>query len=315
MATPTGTISFNDVNQEIGIREPNQRISFADFDVRVLADKRQAGETISFADLRGREWFFTVTLPSSSSTANIRTIAQNAGWNGDQAVRFIINSGFRVGPGSIATERGNTAALVSRGTFPFGIELVNNGEIVGGGGNGGNGTGNSSSAGSAGVAAMELSTQTRLINNGRIAGGGGGGGGAGASSRTNAGGFNNASTTATAASSGAGGAGSGSRGTASAQQTTRGGDGGVFTAGARANEASSRNMPSGSYARSARAAARGGAAGVNGANGGAGAADGDNTGGNTNRFTSGGGAGGLAIRRARLVTIVTQGTLNGGIET
>jgi hypothetical protein len=86
-----------------------------------------------------------------------------------------------------------TPGLTINGAWPNGIELVNNGTIVGRAGNGGagglGGTGpttindaTNGSAGSAGGLALTISVPVSIRNNGTIAGGGGGGGGGGGSS-------------------------------------------------------------------------------------------------------------------------------------
>ena len=327
MALPTGPISFRDINTEIiqptqiGASNPTTTRSLGDADVRIIANRTSG--SISFADLRGRSWFFNIIISSNRGGTNIRNLAVSAGWNGQQAVQFVINSGVRVGPGSVTSESGSAAGLVSRGEFPRGLTVVNNGQVIGQGGTGGSGFGNgrgsrsaSSTAGGSGTAAVEFSRTTRLFNNGQIAGGGGGGGGAAAADQSDLG-FGQRKTAV--ASSGAGGAGSGSRGNATtqadnAQARTLGGNGGITTAGARAAEAVARSrmdatLGYGIITNSSQSAARGGGAGGLGASGGGGVARrGDR------QSAAGGGAGGLAIRRNRLITMIVQGSLIGPVE-
>ena len=322
MATPTGTISAIDLNAEI-IRETDVEVnltrtrSLGEDDVRFLAGIPTG--PISFADLRGRTWFFTINLISNVDSANIRILARIAGWDEQSPLQFIINSGVRVGPGFTLSETGSSAALVSTGDFPRGLNVINNGQVIGRGGGGGNGFGNgrgsrsaSSTSGTGGRAGVEFSRTTRLINNGQIAGGGGGGGGAAAADQSDLG-FGQRKTAA--ASSGAGPAGNGSRGSATTQASdsqavTLGGKGGITTAGARASEAVARARMDFAYTQnSSQSAARGGAAGGLGAGGGAGVARRGDT-----LSAAGGGAAGLAIRRNRLITLVVQGTLNGPVE-
>lgn len=315
MATPTGTISISDLNAEI-IREtefePNltKQRSLGEDDVRVLAGKPTG--PISFNDLRGKTWFFTIIVSSNRSGTNIRTLATDAGWDGTQAVQFIINSGVRIGP--------DTAALVSTGDFPFGLTVVNNGQIIGRGGNGGNGSAvsrfsnrsASSTTGQNGFTGVRFSSTTRLINNGQIAGGGGGGGGAASADQSDLGFGQRLTGTA---SSGAGGAGSGQRGSVSlsvsdSEASTLGGNGGITAAGTRAARARARaRMDFGYATNSSTSESRGGAAGGLGA---AGAAGGELRG--DRPSASGGGSAGFAITQRRLITMVVQGTITGPIE-
>ena len=317
MALPTGPISFRDLNTEIVTSGASDIRSLGDEDVRVIANVLTG--PISLANLRGRSWFFTITVSSNRSGTNIRTLANNAGWNGLQAVQFIINSGVRVGPDSINSDTGNLASLVSRGQFPRGITLVNNGTIIGQGGRGGDaeaastrdssGTGRTAAAspGGPGGAAVEFSDTTRIINNGLIGGGGGGGGGA-AAADFDSGSTYRSSVSVAAASSGAGGAGFGTAGVARILADT-----GTSSTTEGENGAATINIGTVLSAvadfEGARAVATGGSGGTRGANGAAGNASAGDT-----RNARPGGAGGLAIRRSRFVTIVVSGQIFGGVE-
>jgi len=120
---------------------------------------------------------FSATLGSNTTNLDIRTFAQNSGWNGSDHVAITINSGVVV---SGNTAGNSTAACTISGSFPNGVSLINNGTIVGRGGNGGSGgNSGSGSAGSSGGTALTASVECLVDNRGTIAGGGGGGGGGG----------------------------------------------------------------------------------------------------------------------------------------
>lgn len=117
---------------------------------------------------------FAFTISSNQSGANLRTLAINAGWNQSSKLIATINGGVYVSSNSTGTP-----ALTVSGSFPGGVELTNNGIIVGMGGAGGaGGSSSSGSAGGAGGTALSVSSAITITNNGTIAGGGGGGGGA-----------------------------------------------------------------------------------------------------------------------------------------
>ena len=127
---------------------------------------------------------FEFTISTNQTNANLRTLAINAGWNGSTEVKCTINSGVIVSSNSTATP-----GLTVNGSFPNGVELINNGTIAGMGGAGGNGayrTGSypgaltSATVGGNGGTALAVSVALTLDNIGTIAGGGGGGGGAAA---------------------------------------------------------------------------------------------------------------------------------------
>tara|TARA_R110000796_G_scaffold182730_1_gene299229 strand:+ start:585 stop:1421 length:837 start_codon:yes stop_codon:yes gene_type:complete len=135
---------------------------------------------ISISNGYGKSNQFAFSITSSQTNANLRTLAVNAGWNQSSSLLATINSGVVMTSNSVGTP-----GLTINGSFPGGVELVNNGTIVGDGGNGGKGgdsafTGQSVGlAGSAGGLALTISVAASIRNNGTIAGGGGGGGGAG----------------------------------------------------------------------------------------------------------------------------------------
>lgn len=128
---------------------------------------------------------FTFTISTNQTNANLRTLAINAGWGGNAKVKCTINSGIIVSSNSTATP-----GLTVDGSFPNGVELINNGTIAGMGGAGGNGayrtgaapgTVVNATAGGNGGTALAVSVALTLDNVGTIAGGGGGGGGGGTS--------------------------------------------------------------------------------------------------------------------------------------
>lgn len=140
----------------------------------------------TFASASARGYGFTgaafiFTISSNQTNANLRTLALNAGWDGGSRVLATIGSGVYISSNSTGTP-----ALTISGSFPAGLELTNNGYIVGMGGNGGSGYNGGGYAlgpgenGSAGGLALSVSSTVSINNAGTIAGGGGGGGGGGA---------------------------------------------------------------------------------------------------------------------------------------
>jgi hypothetical protein len=130
---------------------------------------------------------FLFSILNNTTDVNVRQLAINAGWNQSDKVIATIGSGVIISGSSDATP-----ALVIDGSWPSGIELINNGIIQGCGGKGGNGgstdpeggtdgTGSASqgTAGSNGGTALSASVAVIITNNGSIRGGGGGGGGGG----------------------------------------------------------------------------------------------------------------------------------------
>ena len=176
----SGSISLSQVNVELGLSATAQ-ISMNDAAVRTLFGK--ASGAIAMSDGYGKANQFAFSIASNQTNANLRTLALNAGWNGTSKVVATINSGVYVSSNSTGTP-----ALTVNGSFPGGVELVNQGFIVGMGGAGGRGGGsqpfpsyNSPRAGENGFGgglALSVSSAISINNTGTIGGGGGGGGGA-----------------------------------------------------------------------------------------------------------------------------------------
>jgi hypothetical protein len=174
MSLPTtGPISLSQVNVELG-RSATAAISMNESAVRTLFGR--ASGAISMQDGRGKANQFNLTISSNQTNANLRTLAVNAGWNQTSRVIATINSGIFV-----SSNNTGTPALVINGSFPNGVELTNNGSIIGMGGRGGDsfqGYGPGFN-GNAGGLALSVAVAVSIRNNGTIGGGGGGGGGSG----------------------------------------------------------------------------------------------------------------------------------------
>ena len=123
--------------------------------------------SISLSNFYGAVKEFTFTVSSNQTNANLRTLAINAGWDQSSPVVCTINGGVYISSNSTATP-----ALTVNGSFPLGVQLTNNGLIIGMGGKGGN---SGSSSGLSGGIALSASVGVSINNTGTIAGGGGGG--------------------------------------------------------------------------------------------------------------------------------------------
>lgn len=119
---------------------------------------------------------FNLIISSNQTNANLRSLAIAAGWDQNSKLIATINSGIYISSNSTGTP-----ALTIYGSFPGGVDLTNNGFIIGMGGAGGTSqTANMSTAPAAagsGGPALSVSSPVRFTNTGTIAGGGGGGGG------------------------------------------------------------------------------------------------------------------------------------------
>lgn len=267
---------------------------------------------------------FKFTISSDQVNANLRTLANNAGYSGGGDVEATINTGVNC----YASNTSNYGLNI--GTFPSGtiVTLINKGFISGAGGNGSNAwtEGNPSSPTAAQAGGTALYTNNtgftvKLNNSAGTIRGGGGGGGWGADGYNSAGDNSPNSPTDGRVSGGGGGGGQG----------TVGGAGGVGGSYAGANGVN------GSAGSSSGAGAGGaaiqnnnfiyGGAGGNGGSWGAAGASGtlaptpqyfyaacppDYYPIATNFGAGSGGAGGYSIVGYSKITVISIGTLQGG---
>lgn len=120
---------------------------------------------------------YKLVISTNQTDVDLRAFALTSGWNGTSALLAIIQSNTYVSSSSTSTP-----ALTISGSFPAGVQLINNGYIVGRGGAGGSGSGQKTTGypGNAGGLALSVLTNVIINNLGTIGGGGGGGGGGGA---------------------------------------------------------------------------------------------------------------------------------------
>lgn len=174
MALPSsGTIAISQISVELG------RASTATTSLGETASRNLAGVpsgAISMSNFYGKSNTFTFTISSNQDRANLRSLAVAAGWNQSSAVIATLAGGVWIYSATTAT-----AALTIDGSWPGGVTLINNGNIVGMGGNGGGGGGSLAPgvAGNGGGTGIACSVPVTIQNNSNVAGGGGGGGGGG----------------------------------------------------------------------------------------------------------------------------------------
>ena len=289
----SGPISFNAINVELGVAGTTQA-SLGQTSYRTLAGV--ASGQISMSNFYGKSSQFAFTISSNQTNANLRSLAVTAGWNQSSKVVATIGSGVYVSSNSTGTP-----GLTINGSFPGGVELVNNGFIIGMGGAGGRG-GNYvptsetyGVSGSSGGLALSVSTAVTITNNGTIGGGGGGGGGGGS-------GY----TESKIAVSGGGGGGGGGR--SNPASNSSGGNGGFGYQGnggaGNPGTTSSAGSGGGGGAAAAGAGGAGGSWGASGSNGTAG----------SNAGPGGGGSGGGSVSGNGNVTWVATGTRLGALS-
>lgn len=310
MALPaSGAISLDAVNTELGVSATAAR-SLNDSTTRTLFGV--ASGAISMSNGYGKANQFAFTISANQTNANLRTLAVNAGWNQSSKVVATINSGIY-----ISSNGTGTPALTVNGSFPGGVELVNNGIVAGMGGSGGNG-GNrlaqsisAGSSGNSGGLALSVATAISITNNGTVGGGGGGGGGGGACSAQGG---------ACYTWVGTGGSGGGG-GQSSAAANSNGGSGGAAIGWCMNNQGLSGNAGT-SGARGTGGAGQtsnngavtsGGTNGGNGGGWGASGSSGGNAFGSSSSTGGGGGAAGAAVSGNSNITWVATGTRLGAI--
>ena len=197
----SGPISFNAINVELG-SAGTATASLGQASYRALAVVPSGA--ISLSDFYGKTYQFFFTITSDQTNANLATLATAAGW--DSAAQLIATIGSGV---VISSNSTSTPALTVSGAFVNGVQLINNGYIIGMAGAGGRGLNSNTTggtAGSAGGTALSVSSAISINNAGTIGGGGGGGGGGGSYSPDLGGGGGGGGQTGRT-SSGAGGAG------------------------------------------------------------------------------------------------------------
>ena len=177
MTTPSGQISLNDVNVELGIAGTTT-IQMNQANVRTLAGVGGSGTVISMQNLQNKTNRVAISSTFSSNTANASlNLSAISGYvSGKSDITVTINSGVYL----YATSTGNYGLALSGGTTGDTLTIVNNGFILGQGGVGGVGnSGGGSSGGPALNLGFGMSACTINNTNGSayIAGGGGGGGG------------------------------------------------------------------------------------------------------------------------------------------
>jgi hypothetical protein len=182
---PSGPITLNEVNVELGNLGTSQ-ISMDDAVVRALFQV-PSGQ-ISMSDGYGKSSQYALTISTNQTNLDLHAYALTDGWPGSSKLVATISPGV-----SITSPSTGSSAMTISGAFPGGVEVINNGSIIGRGGNAGAGgsgfayvgPGNlpygatPGAAGGAGGTALSVSSTVTITNNGTIAGGGGGGGGSG----------------------------------------------------------------------------------------------------------------------------------------
>lgn len=223
---------------------------------------------------------FELSITSHQTNLDARSYLLANGWNGTDKAILTIDSGIYISSNSTSVQ-----ALLVSGAFPSGMQLINNGYIVGMGGNGG---AHNAGGGAAGGPALRAESPLAVTNAGVIAGGGGGGG-AGQYVPGGIGGGGGGGRSSLAANS-SGGYINGGTGTVNGQGGGGGGSGRQYI-----------DYQGWHYPGSGGA---GGGWGANGAGGG-----GSRVGGG-----GGGGAGGAAVIGSSIISWAQTGTRYGGIN-
>jgi hypothetical protein len=290
-----GTATTSGLNQSVNVelgRSGTASINMNESAVRTLAGVPSGAITMN--NFYGKANQFSFTVSANTTNFNLRSAAVSSGWNQNSRVVCTINSGV-----TISSTSTGTAACTINGSFPGGVEMINNGTILGAGGAGGGGNRGGASGGGGGLGLLVQSAVT--INNvNRISGGGGGGGGGGANScgtscfiPTPKGGASVCGETG--GSGGGGGIGNGAGGSGA----------GSDCGGPAGNPGSPGSLTSGGAGGPRRFGGFGGAGGTYG------------SGGSGGQFESSGptpaGAGGAAVSGNSNITWIAFGTRNGAI--
>jgi hypothetical protein len=291
MTTPSGQISLNDVNVELGLAGTTL-ITMNQANVRTLAGVGGSGTVITMQNLQGKSNRVTASATISADTANyVLNTAKASGYSaGKTDMTLTINSGVVV----YSTSTGSYALQVDTSwTTGDTVTIVNSGTILGDGGNGGiGGSATAPGAGTSAGPALLVQRAITMNNLNRIAGGGGGGGGGGFT-RVGSG----KATDDYGGGGGGGGIGGGSGGAGGSLGQSfpgfAGGAGTLTAAGAGGLVGSGTGV--------------GGAGGTYGTTGTAGAAGG-------NQGGAGGGAAGACIVGNSFITYTNTGTRNGSIS-
>ena len=177
MTTPTGQISLNDVNVELGLAGTTL-ISMNQTNVRTLAGV-PSGQ-ISMQNLQGKSNRVALSYVYSANTANASlNLSAISGYSaGKSDITVTINAGVYI----YSTSTGTPALSLTGGTTGDTLTIVNNGYIMGMGGQGSQ-NGSDYGVGASGGNALNLGIgiSSCTINNTNASAyiGGGGGGGAG----------------------------------------------------------------------------------------------------------------------------------------
>ena len=165
-----GTTAGQSIQIELG-GNGTTAMSLNDSSVRTLAGVPTGAITMP-TNFYGKANQFSFSIATPQSNANLRTLAVAAGWNQTSAVVATVNSGVVISSTCTAV-----AGLTINGTWPNGVQLINNGQIGGKGGRGALGCAGPpfASGPKAGGPAISLGVSATIVNNSYIGGGGGGG--------------------------------------------------------------------------------------------------------------------------------------------
>lgn len=231
-----GSTTGESIAVELGLGAESQ-IALNDTSVRTLLAK-SSGE-IALSDAYGKANQFSATISSTQLELNLRTWALSNGWDGSTKAVITIDSGVYIYSNNTATP-----ALTISGSWPNGIDLINNGFIMGKGGD-------SAAAGGPAIS-LGISVTIDNTNSSAYVGGGGGGGGFSTLGGGGAGGGKGDPAVGTAGNNGAaavgggGGrifAGTGGAGTSTAAANIGGGGGGAGGGGGKSYTSSYTHRP------------------------------------------------------------------------